>query len=90
MSEPTSTLVSKMLIFRRPCEEPWSVLLREVADYLDSASDAEPLIHSIICQEYVSEPTRESSPDCEQQHEVIVTVLVPALLNDVRVKDLRT
>ena len=81
-------LVFKAIIFRGPCTRPWSVILREVADYLDSAPDIEEAVEFMKFDSWVSEPTPETEPDCEQMHEATIYASVPKAFHDAKIKEL--
>jgi len=83
------TLIFKQIIFRRPCTENLSLLLREVADFLDASPDIEPMIQDIIISEYVSEPTPETEPDCLQLHEAKLFVGVGREFDEVKIREIR-
>lgn len=82
-------LIYKEFTFRVPCTESMAILLREVADFLDSAPDVEQYVQDIIISEYVSEPTEETYPDCVQMHEARVFAIISSEFNNTRIGDLR-
>jgi hypothetical protein len=81
-------LILKQIIFRRPCTEPIQMLLREVADFLDTAPDIEDVIDEVFIQPYVSEPTAESYPDCLQMREARLFVGISSAFNNTKIGEL--